>query len=1343
MAEKVINIGGRLHDTSKHHTVTGANEILDDDLQKKQSVINAEQQEFNQEQEGINADTYRKNEVYNKEETNNIVSRTPETDVIVIEVPAASQSDIAGWLDANTPSGIDPETGRSVRANKLYRVPGPDNTTYSEWAWDGTKYIMLANKDYGIDDKPYKTSSNVVKSSGIYEAIDDVKSVVSTEEIKQFLNPSSILEGKFFIPNGEIRESGSMTLNIYSVEPNKEYLVNGRFGSAIDARFVAWYDSDNQFIYSETYQGSMSESVTIENVRVVAPPNAAYLYFNTQPSQNFAYIFNVKKDVIKSSALKIYAQEGRYKYIDSSFVITPQTTVEGKFIADGVERANANFSYDVYPITGNTDYLFSGHFGPSVDIFFINWYDNDHNFIYSEVQNNTGQELIITDKQITSPENAAYIYLNKQNGYITEFNFKGTYVTDKNDIIDNINDVKKQMVALSDYVQPVSVVNERFINNYGKETENQLLCYYKYSIEGSKTYSFSGRKTEGFVDYYLINWFDADMNYIKAEYFTNSSENDFIDIKICSPANASYLCINVQTSKSDFYCLKKTGYINIENINKSATFGKGVSDEVVKFSDKTQLMNSSIESGGFYDRNVFVEAANVYVNVYEIEPSTVYVFSAKLTEGYDMPLIAWFDEDNKYITSEPYSGTYGQVDDFVDQPVISPQNAKYLKLNIQNAVQEYFSVCSILLDKQKYDDIYDAVTELDKTPLTVVETISGFFNPDGSIRPFASTEIKVFEVTPGEQYCFSGEFPASINILFVGWFDSNGEIVSYEPYAGSMTDVTRITDQLITAPQGAAYLYLNTYIASNYWDASSAEIVFIKSKDLKSEISQGNKFMKVVIVSNTYDNTSFYVRSKYNSEKDIIVDYYTNNNNLISPKCAYVGINSLEDDEIRTIDNRVSYHDDSTGPIRTFVQYWHLFAQHGYPVPTIANNSGMTSADIDAEWKDQLDRHYHIGKVTDSTIWLLPVIYQDADGHYTRDWHSKRTSTAIETLSYVSGGGSGHVTEQITVSSYSETQLCPIVKSEDRCFVIDGTEINNPGTYYCNLFSVNESQKGYDPATVTIWFGNNEKVDLTGALPMVEFTWSYNFVGVNCCVNTTMKILREAKGTFSGTQQQFFFDNGEYKAMFMIPKAAPQNNVELDKPFNSPNTSSRSYSFYRDATYLKDVNDPVDRQIGFLHNPNNGDYLIGMASGLSLVSGDTVKEKRNINRPYGSVLLSFSPSNTNKFYVYATDSSVFENGYFPVGYFKEINYYVSYFDPAENIGQVYWYKDGSRYVIYAHCQSQQSAVAVNVSKIMEGLKLSVVEKTPNAELLTDNIQNGKFFVNYNSNEANYITLIAE
>jgi hypothetical protein len=156
-----------------------------------------------------------------------------------------------------------------------------------------------------------------------------------------------------------------------------------------------------------------------------------------------------------------------------------------------------------------------------------------------------------------------------------------------------------------------------------------------------------------------------------------------------------------------------------------------------------------------------------------------------------------------------------------------------------------------------------------------------------------------------------------------------------------------------------------------------------------------------------------------------------------------------------------------------------------------------------------------------------------------------------------------------------------------------------------------------------------------------------------------------------------------------------------------------------------------------------------MAAGLSLVSGETVKEKRIQNCPVGNknahwLLLNFSPSNTNKFYIEAINTAPFEENdyYLPAGYSKEINYYVSYYDPAENTGQVYWYKDGNDYIIYAHCQEKQESLAINIPSFMDGASLSIVEKTDDVELLSETIQNGKFNVSYNTSEANYIVLKA-
>ena len=93
--------------------------------------------------------------------------------------------------------------------------------------------------------------------------------------------------------------------------------------------------------------------------------------------------------------------------------------------------------------------------------------------------------------------------------------------------------------------------------------------------------------------------------------------------------------------------------------------------------------------------------------------------------------------------------------------------------------------------------------------------------------------------------------------------------------------------------------------------------------------------------------------------------------------------------------------------------------------------------------------------------------------------------------------------------------------------------------------------------------------------------------------------------------------------------------------------------------------------------------------------------------------------------------------------FKEINCYVSYFDPSYNFGQVYWYKDGNSYLIYCHAQSASQNQVINVPEYMEGLNLSIVEKTDNAELLTSTITNGKFYVNYTgTDQIKYIVLKA-
>lgn len=652
--------------------------------------------------------------------------------------------------------------------------------------------------------------------------------------------------------------------------------------------------------------------------------------------------------------------------------------------------------------------------------------------------------------------------------------------------------------------------------------------------------------------------------------------------------------------------------------------------------------------------------------------------------------------------------------------------------------------------------IDDVVRKTELEPIAQTSNTRGrWITSTGGVSINENFHYTRFEITDVMGiYLLSSAIGGSTSLSYVHYYNAEntwlGSEYAIKTPAGT---VDYLTDQPLTIPKDTSYILVNAAISfmptlklkskGNYFDFEQMET------DIKN-IKGNKKLIKLHVYDTEPGNgaNAFYVRAKYNDTKDILLLYYINLNTLLSPKTAYIGANTLSDADLMASANIVSEHSDSTAPLFQSSLYWHLYAQHGYVIPVVTNTVGLTTADIGALWKDQLDRQYNIGNVVGSSIYLLPVITRGSEGNDTRGWKTP-TNPVITALTHVSGGT---VTTPITVASQGTAQLRPIMKHENRKFYIDGRELTEPGDYEGDDFTVSESQIGYDPASITTWFPTPGVVgtpDLTGAVEMARFTWSYNFRGAQCCVNTTIDIRRKVEcQSYGATQQQTFVDTGNYKAMFMIPKAKPQNGVDLEKPFNSPALASTSYAFFRNTTYLKDVDKPIDRLIAMLHNPNDNTYLVGMAAGLSLVSGETIPAKRNANIPIATSedghqrLGSFSASNRNKFYIAAINTAPFANdGYnLPNTYFKEINYYISYFDPAENPGQCYWYKDGNSYIIYSHCQSVQSRIPLTLPDFMEGLNVEIVEQTDNAVLLTDTVQNGKLFVSYNTDDANYLVL---
>ena len=839
---------------------------------------------------------------------------------------------------------------------------------------------------------------------------------------------------------------------------------------------------------------------------------------------------------------------------------------------------------------------------------------------------------------------------------------------------------------------------------------------------------------------------------------TNTA-NDSTRIKeaygtVCVPNGAKWLYVNIPTQTN-------TNYYKVFRLNKQTLCS--FDTDIVPY--KPSVIDAATEEGkAIVIDNVYVDLDNHRTIISSPIWYSAFVKikrSKQLTVKYDKQKVvihgvAWFtgnpfDKDNYYTYSVRRSEATFKNEQCYGVDVVVPYNSNsgtkmeyaaflFRKTDqLSDGLPQYFEV----EQTGTLEDIKDALEVKDFVDISpnVVED-GKFIRGTGGVS--SNTYFQYYEylmsawapeIKQSDVY-IDMSIGRGANIYAVFYYDSKDVLLDKEYNMDTSTSggSYKISGIKLHIPSRTAKIRVNRAKYGNsrlYYNARQGIYV----PDVQE---QGGKSLKVTVHGLTTDLNSslFEIRSKFNSTKDIVRTYNTNGNGCVTGNNVYIGPNDLDDAALMTSEYLVNTPTDSTAPFFSMPEYWHLFAQHGYVIPIINNTVNMTEADVGATWKDQLEREYTIGSVSSNYIYLLPVFTNTTEGNVSRGWKTPNSSRPTH-LTHVSGGS---YTTDFDCTFYTTTQLRPIMQIHNRRMLADGADITKAGTYYCDDFKVSEEQDGYDPVTINTWF---PEPDLSGAQIMAKFTWSWNFYGNSCAVNTTVSVLRKLKClSYGACQQQFFFDKDTYKAMFLIPKLKTISSIDPSRPFNSP-ASSSTYIFYlRDSASLIDVDDPVDRQIGYLYDDGADDYLVGLAAGLSLVTGDTVKSKRIQNIPVSSAnngydrLGSFSPSDTNKFYIAAINAAPFaDDGYnLPNTYFKEINYYVSYFDPAENSwGQVYTYKDGNAWIVYIHCQKQLTRQKVTLPEDMEGATLAeIVEKTDNATLLTDSVTNGAIYVTFSN-----------
>lgn len=238
-------------------------------------------------------DAYTKSETYSKTELNNLIT-TPNQEY---ETYTATDQTTAV-------TDVLPATGE---ADTVYRVGNWDGTQYdvtcyTEYAWNGSAYVQLNIKEYGIDDEPTVNSNNLVKSGGVYESLkdfEDFEDAIIGKYNEVDINGADFTVG-FLNNNGIIGPQTSWNVsdyidiqNIDDVSQIEYYAVqNFNVGGGI-----GFYNLNKEFIsgiFGSGDDSSTNSWATITKEQI--PANTAYIvtciYGTAEPSTVYIKIKN-------------------------------------------------------------------------------------------------------------------------------------------------------------------------------------------------------------------------------------------------------------------------------------------------------------------------------------------------------------------------------------------------------------------------------------------------------------------------------------------------------------------------------------------------------------------------------------------------------------------------------------------------------------------------------------------------------------------------------------------------------------------------------------------------------------------------------------------------------------------------------------------------------------------------------------------------------------------------------------------------------------------------------------------------------------------------------------------
>lgn len=432
----------------------------------------------------------------------------------------------------------------------IYRVVDRANTPpqyYSDYMWNGSAMVLMAEYDNAIDDVPTAGSNNLVKSGGT-QLVDTINTAFTEMSSTVFENFSGATDVTF--ATGILKSNGTIDASFTGfktselVSPNTLIFVYPSFfgiseGSFLNLAYYKLESSEYKFVYGTRNEINYGQCILVPYglyCRITLINDGSY----AKKVSNAASLSKINSAYYAANKSLHPLNEAQFKSYQDNIKLgtklTPSSVLDNRYISEGLTIVSVNgFKVKIYNIESyrNKAVCIAGKVGYSIPSAVYSFSDNGESpSVKLDFLALTGERRV--KNLIYVPLNAKYLFIQQDNNYNLDFPEIYEY--------DGMEDT---VIASKTEMTPVNTLDRKYMpnNNLADIGDSSFhVDIYEVSAYANKKVIIDGIAGAE-VTTTIYTFSEASDSITSVSGFVAQGKKIYENVEVNVPSNASYMFV--------------------------------------------------------------------------------------------------------------------------------------------------------------------------------------------------------------------------------------------------------------------------------------------------------------------------------------------------------------------------------------------------------------------------------------------------------------------------------------------------------------------------------------------------------------------------------------------------------------------------------------------------------------------------------------------------------------------------------------------------------------------------------------------------------------------------------